>query len=150
MPVIVSLVLNKFWHWLEFKKITIFSSEIIFLVIAILKQDFGWLFSFNLVLIWYLVVFYFWTVWVNALLTFKRGRWPIFAFFGIFKLFVYTLPFFVTLIGEKYLTDVIFQIEASILGLLISFWILIIDSYKETKMYNVLLFNSKNNDVKKN
>lgn len=134
MREIVFLVLNKFWNWLDFKKVAVFASEIIFFAVAIMKQDFAWLFSFNLALFWYLAVFYFWMLWVSKLLSFKRARWPILLFFGSLKLVVYTFPFFLVWTGEKYFPETIFETEATIFGIILSFWILIVDYWKQSKV----------------
>ena len=131
MLAIVSLELNKFWNRINFKKVTIIGGEITFFLISVIKSDFAWFFSFNISLFWYLIVFFFWALWLKNIFSLKRGKWPILLFFGIIKLVIYTLPFFVVWIGDTYLPNTIFQIETSIFALMLAFWILIIDYWKE-------------------
>lgn len=142
MLVTASLVLNKIIRWFDFKKVVIITCEIIFFLVAILKEDFSWLFSFNLALTWYLVIFFFWSIWLSKVLSFGRGRWPLLIIFGIIKLAFYTLPFFITWAGEQYFPNTLFETEASIFGILISFWIVLID---QLRSWEVFFPSTKNN-----
>ncbi len=123
MLVIVFLELNYFSYFLKknWKKIVILIIEILFLLVSILKNDFGWLFSLNLTLFWYPVFIIFWINWFNNLQKIKKNQWPLFLIWGSTKFIFYTLPFFAIFLGEKYLSNEIFKVESSLIGILFIF-----------------------------
>lgn len=119
---------NKFYLFIKNKNLIILGLELLILIISILQKELGWLFSLNITLLWYPVLVIFWNYWFDNVNKFSKNKWPLFIFLGAIKFFIYTFPFFVIFLGNKYGFESLkglFKIEASLIGIFCLVWFLI-------------------------